>query len=281
MLTALGIAAALVLLSALLYAARAAFRRAVREELVAYLAEAHPEVRVTGRPGDALTLAVAGGEGTMYLDKVYAGVAALRPDSPEGRRRVFSEFADALLSVPPAEKLDLAEHGDRLLPRLVDGAFLAELPPDAADLPRTPLGDTGLLVVYVLDHDEAVAYLTRPQLEDLGLDVAALHDRALENLGRRFPAEAARRAIEEATGGRGLSVLKSGDSYDAARLLLLPRHLREGEVVAAAVPDRDTLAVAPVPEGDWTPLRKLAGLASGPVLLDRPLRVTREGVSRV
>ena len=76
----------------------------------------------------------------------------------------------------------------------------------------------------------------------------------------------------------------TGDSFDAARLLLVPEALKPGEAVQAAVPDRDLLILSPVPaDGDWTRSRAAAKAAYGdsapgvPDLLDRPILVTRGG----
>ena len=47
------------------------------------------------------------------------------------------------------------------------------------------------------------------------------------------------------------------DTYDAARVLLLPERLRADEEAAALIPDRDTCVIAPLPaDGDWSELGK-------------------------
>jgi uncharacterized protein YtpQ (UPF0354 family) len=252
--------------------ARRAFRRAVRQEFVAFLSETRPEVQVTAETEDALTLTVEGGHGgTLYLHKFYLAIASV-PGTAEARREVFVHFADTLLSERAAEStLSLETHGDRVLPRIVSEAMLSGLPSEVA---RSPVVGTPLQVVYVLDSEKSVAYLTGAHLADLGLDAAAVHERALHNLRQRFPDGPVRTAVNE----RSLCVIKSGDSYDAARLLLVPGYLRDGEVLAAGVPDRDTLFLtAPPADGDWSGLQKLARATAGPRLLDRPLRVTRAG----
>ena len=80
--------------------------------------------------------------------------------------------------------------------------------------------------------------------------------------------------------GKTANAVKAMDSFDAARVLLVPNHLREGEAVAAAIPDRDTLFLAPLPaDGDWNGMRKLARTrgGSGYHLLNQPLKITRDG----
>jgi hypothetical protein len=82
-------------------------------------------------------------------------------------------------------------------------------------------------------------------------------------------------AVREST----LTMVKALDSYDAARILLVPGYLGDGEEVVALIPDRDTLTLAPLPtDGNWDTLRKLARVAGGEhLLIDRPIRVTRGG----
>ena len=72
--------------------------------------------------------------------------------------------------------------------------------------------------------------------------------------------------------------VKLMDSFDAARLLLVPQVLEPEEALVAIVPDRDTLFLAPLPRDEnWSSLRRLAHATDGPALLDRPLKVTRVG----
>ena len=78
-------------------------------------------------------------------------------------------------------------------------------------------------------------------------------------------------------------MIKSGDTYDAARLLLVQQHLEPGEEIAALIPDRDTLALMPVPENeDWSNLAELARTPGGDrILLQAPLRVTADRIEVV
>lgn len=254
------------------WSARRSFRRAVREELVAFLRKTRPDVKVLAQREGALTLEVGGHDGTLYLYNLYTAAAAA-PSTPEGRRDVFSHFADSVLSdmATANAPVTLETHGDRILPRLMSDAMLSGLP---GEVPRSPVPGMPLHAVYVLDSEKSVRYLTAELLAELGLDSAAAHERALQNLRKTFPEGPVRSTVEQ----HSLTMIKGGDSYDAARLLLVPGYLREGEVLAAGVPDRDTLFLtAPPADGDWSGLRKLARSADGPRLLDRPIRVTRDG----
>ena len=79
-----------------------------------------------------------------------------------------------------------------------------------------------------------------------------------------------------------LQVFKSEDTYAAARLLLIPEQLVPGQLLAAAIPDRDTLVLAPMPlDGDWRLLKKIAKVPSGEALLEHPVKISREGFQLV
>jgi len=255
----------------LLYHARAAFRRGARRDFLALLRERHPGIEVLGESEEAVRLRLDTGEGTLYLDKLYAIVAAA---PREGRRDAMLEFMSALLSrrADAAGPLNLEAHGHRLMPRLLPEAALAQM---GAATPHTPSGIPGLATLYVLDSEKSVMYLTAEHLKELGLSLPALHERALANLRGTFGRSAVRRTVEEGS----VNVVRLGDAFDATRVLLVPGCLGQGEALAAVIPDRDTLLLAPVPgDGDWSGLRKLARSPGMPqVVLDRPLRVTRDG----
>jgi hypothetical protein len=253
--------------------ARRYFRSEARRELVAHLRESMPGLEVVEEHEDRLLVRMPDKpSGPLYLGRFYADMAGAT--APEARRVVLERWA----SVVEAGRelvgtLTLAEHGPRVLPRLVPLAFFD--PPMDAPMPRRQLGDTGLWIVYVLDSPQSVAYLTDEHARDLGLTPDGLHALAVENLGKRTPKD----VLAKALGGTTSAKVTVGDSYDAARVLLLPGLLGEGEALAAVIADRDSLAVTAVPaDGDWAALRKLAHAPGRDrLLLDRPLLVTREG----
>jgi uncharacterized protein YtpQ (UPF0354 family) len=122
----------------------------------------------------------------------------------------------------------------------------------------------------------SVAYLSSSQLAELGLDSAAALKIAKENLGRSFDSALVRSTVEKPN----LNVVKALDTYDAARLLLVPALLKPGEALAAMIPDRDTLVLAQAPKDDnWDGLTKLARNAAGDPLFRKPIFVTSEGFS--
>lgn len=264
---------ALALLLLLLYRARAAWRGFVRREARAVLA-ARPDVRIVGEGADYFELGIGDSQGTLYLGNLYAGLAQ-GPRDEAAQKAAIREFVENALSTPAEGlgALDLERDGERLMPRLFPRDSLRQSP-DAGDLPHRESGLPGLVVTYVLDGEKAVMYLTAKHLEELKLDVEALHARAMANLRRTFPGAVVRHAVEKAT----FQMIKAGDSFDATRLLLVPEQLEPGESLVALIPDRETLALTPAGEKDLDGLRKLAKTPASPyTLLDRPVRVTRDG----
>jgi hypothetical protein len=162
----------------------------------------------------------------------------------------------------------------RVLPRLVTQEFIeagqAQL---KQEIPHRSFFNTGLSVVYVLDNPETVAYVTRSMVEQLKLNDTELHELALSNLTKLFPLE----VIESIVVERQMCVIKGMDGHDAARLILLPEFLKEGENVAVTIPDADTLSICPVPN-DWNGLRDLAKNPASRPLFAKPLKVSRGSV---
>lgn len=257
-----------------LFALRKQFRRWARRRLIDHLRQACPETQVLEEHADRLVLRTNDGTtGPLFLERFYKSMAGAT--APEAERVVLEHWGALVLEGRElVGRLSKVEHGPRILPRLVSAGYFDQIEAEAR-IPRRPLGETGLFVVYVLDSPSSVAYLTDDHVNDLTLDPDELHALALKNLGGRTPPELLQGAL------RGDSVFQVGvgDSYDAARLLLLSGGLAEGRALAAAVPDRDTLLVAPIPrDGDWGPLRKLARAPrTDRPLIDRPLRVTSDG----
>lgn len=131
---------------------------------------------------------------------------------------------------------------ERILPRLVPPAFVEGR---GAGLVRRPVNGIGLHTVYCIDEEEAVRFIPEGMLVPSGMDVESLHALALSNLAARTQ-DALRPLVRGALDENQVGVLKTFDTYDAARLLLVPAQLREGESVIAHVPDRDTLSLMPV-----------------------------------
>lgn len=267
----LGIVAVLVWMEA----ARRSWRRMVRREFRAYL-EAHvPGITVVREEGSNLLARIDGEEGVINLSNLYGRIAIAKAADFDARKPFYDELVSAAREIRSAGRpFSVEADGDRILPRISPDRPFEGVPADQQPVSR-PLPGTPLRTEYVMDSENAVQYINKLSRDELGLDMDALHEIALNNLRTRSSPEAIRQAIE----GRGLSMMKMMDTYDAARLLLVPEHLNDGEAVAAVIPDRDTLALAPVPDdGDWSGMVKLANSpASERLIFNRPLRVTRAG----
>jgi hypothetical protein len=266
--------------------ARRAWRTAVRAELVDYLQREVPEIAIAKVHASRLVFSVpgAGGEGTFHLQRFYEALAACparqTAEAEAARQEVFATTAQALREAVHGLALDPARDRQKLRPRLLTDAAVASMrrQPGAASLPAWPAGVAGLSVVLVLDRPASVVYLTGEHLQALGLEADEALALAKANLAATF----ARDAVRTALGDRQtISVIKSCDTYDAARLLLVPDYLEAGESIAALIPDRDTLVlIAPPEDGDWDRHRTLARHAAGDPLWAEPLLVTRDGISR-
>jgi hypothetical protein len=248
-----------------------ALRRGFRD----YLAERRPDLTVTAETSDSLTLQDSEKNeiGTLYLHRLYREA----PADPEGWREAFGKVLGALEDAEAAQTLDPEEVRRRILPRIVGEAFLAASARESSrQVPTVALPVDGLFVTFVLDSEHSVAYLPSDQLAELGLDPAAALALAKQNLSRTL----ASAVVREVMTSRSIRVMKLLDTYDAARLLLLPDLLEPGETLVALIPDRDTLVLAHPPEdGSWAALEAIAKAAEGEPLYPRPLLVTPDGIS--
>src|SRR6184192_3098897 len=86
------------------------FHKKVRREFVEYLAQAYPQFEVVDQTDDKLTLKMSdGGEGELYLEKLFNAVHAVNAHTPEQRRSVYEHFAASLLA-------DVQEYSRKLDP---------------------------------------------------------------------------------------------------------------------------------------------------------------------
>jgi hypothetical protein len=256
-----------------------AWRASVRAELVACLRREVPERDIVAVRDREIDLRAADGSvGTLRLDRLFAELRTISDDDAPGREALFAKVVNMLRESERMAQPDPERDRKRLRPRLAADTFLQQLRGDARDvtIPAVPSGVPGLSVVFVLDSESSVAYVTGKHLAELGLTAEEALALAKANLAPTFDAKIVRGAVSDRT----MSMVKCGDTFDAARLLLVADLLQEGEQVAVVIPDRDTLAVTSVPaNGDWSGLRTLARAAAGPVLWDKPLLVTRAGIS--
>jgi hypothetical protein len=259
-----------------------AWRASFRREFIDYLRREAPEFEVVAERDRELDLrGKDGATGTLSLDRFFAEGTKIAVDDTTGKEAFFARFVKMLREGRKMDSLDPEGDRARVFPRLVpEGFFAVARERGAKALPVSlPSGVPGLAITLVLDSETSVAYLTGDLLADLKLSPNEALAVAKENLAKSMDmAAVVRRALAE----NAVNVLKGGDSFDAARLLLVPGVLGEGEELAAAIPDRDTLVLASPPaDGDWEPLRKLARTPAGDVLWPEPLRVTSTGIFAV
>ena len=160
----LWIGGALIGVVALLVAARSAFRRAIRAEIVEFLRARHPDWRLEEQGGHRLRITIGADEAIeVQLANLFFEVSRIRtPDAnadQAARRDVYSRyFEDALAEARELHGALAPDAAPRVLPMIVDGRFLAELRRQGS-LPSRALPGTTLHVVYVLDGRHSVALL--------------------------------------------------------------------------------------------------------------------------
>ena len=252
-------------------------RAIIRKEYLAFIREKHPEVKVIAEKKNSVVLKFgAEDEIEGFFDNIYTACSGV--NTLEARQAVYEHFLTGLKDGPKkGEKITLATHGSKIMPRIVPSSILDEVH-KLGGIPNRPFADTGLIIAYVFDYPDSVVYITNKHLVELEIDENSLYELAMTNLKKTFSADIIKGVLEK----QNVSMLKTMDSYDAARVLLLPANLPENAQVAALIPDRDTLAIAPVPaDGNWSKLKKLARAASGKPLFGKPLLVSRKGFKTI
>ena len=206
------------------------------------LAQQHPTVRFLGMLPDrfACLLAVDGQETVVALHGLYTHADDTADGFTRAVARLLGEVRDVGLDRIDDDGGDFAVVAASLLPQVRTRAWLGE---------RGTFGDSGivhralgdrLVVVYVIDEGADMVFVCRKHLQRWRKTEAEVHDLAVVNLARRGE------PLPERVPADGL-VLRSGDGYDAARVLLL---LGSDEELLVALPDRDTLWVGRAPDVD-------------------------------
>ncbi|WCM25936.1 DUF1444 family protein [Sphingomonas sp. QA11] len=126
--------------------------------------------------------------------------------------------------------------------RQMDGARLDAA--DASFITSPFCGD--MVVAYAIDTGDTMEYITRKTLSAMGLDEAALHERAIANLTAMLPAL----KIE---GSDGRYAARLDRNYDASMLLILPQWrgglALEGPI-CIAMPARDEVMLCAAEDRD-------------------------------
>jgi hypothetical protein len=271
-------AAALVAFILLTGAAMRSYRRGLAERFTARLAANHLQIEVVAWDDRVVALKLPQ-IGSVPVDVRDLG-ARVRDEqknaglsNDEAERAVFDRLARSLLDADGNSQATMGTHGDRIRPRIVSAALLESL--RAGSIVSRPLDGTPLHVVYVFDTPDSAQYVSDADRDALGVDIDDLHALALKNLRATFSDAPLRGVIDE----KRVALVRLGDTFDAARLLLVPENLRDGEAVAAFVPERDGIVLAPVPaDGDWSAFVSAAKQSfDGPCVHDGPILVTTSG----
>ena len=260
--------------------------RAVRSEIGPFLRETHPDYSVVGeRPGNLLMRHPDGAERVWEMVDVYTAVGRLAGmgADPAARRRIYARAVEQLLNPAPdlSQPLSLATHGGRIKLQLVTAEFYKQAAPPAGAPHSAIPGIPDLLAVYVLDLPGGPRFLNENDRGTLGIDVTEMHRRALEHLQRDFP----RQMVTDVAAGGNPSAIQFQDSFNAARLLLLPELLEGDQELIALIPHRDMLLLLPASMRNEPDKLKQAAetlkCADHPPLLERPIRVTRQGFEMI
>jgi uncharacterized protein YtpQ (UPF0354 family) len=197
------------------------------------------QIQLIDRNGMTLRLLARDEEQTISLEEFYRAyllkpsqldavmktlVQVVMNEAPADSGQDFSEIAERIFPLFKPVEL-VAEVHERGLPPLVYREFLADL-----------------IIVYAISEGARVLYVNEDHLDAWGASASDLHERALANL-REHSVDVKYTTLGE--GEQTLFIYKSGDGYDASRLLLtdtladLARRLPGRMVIG--IPSRDFL----------------------------------------
>ena len=202
-------------------------------QLETELASAHPGIDYLGLLPDrfACLLRVDQQETVVGLHEAFRHAEAF---PTQFRAMVQQLVADVReIGLDRIECLDFAAAAPHLLPQVRSREWLQQQGCfGGSGLVFRPLNDQ-LVVVYVIDDAESMLFVCRAHLNRWRKTDQDVHNLALANLAPRGRPELQKSDPSESV------LVRSGDGFDAARVLLL--EATEGLLVA--IPDRDTLWV--------------------------------------
>lgn len=197
-------------------------------------------LEVRERRGASLVVHARGHDVTVNLDRFYRVYA----QDPAQLDAIVQTIVSVLTrDIPARDRSDFALLRERIFPMLKPIGLLAFV--HDRNLPmlvyRPFLAD--LIITYVVDEPQSVAYINEQHLEQWGVSEREIHDLALRNLRRRTDEDAPYTMVGKDE--QQLFIFNSNDGYDAARLLLTDiladwaKRVR-GQLVIG-VPNRDFL----------------------------------------
>lgn len=166
------------------------------------------------RDGMQMRLRVGGRTIEVDLTSFYESYQA----NPIQLDAVAQTFARVLFGeLPERTESDYNALAERVYPMLKKVEILVKV--RERKLPMLAYRDflSDLIITYVIDEQNSIAYINENHLERWNITVQDLHEQALENLARRTSATDAVSAGEDE---QRLFIFNSGDGYDATRLLL-------------------------------------------------------------
>ncbi len=197
------------------------------------LAANHPEVQFLGMLPErfACLLRVNGQETPVGLHEAWRRAESFPDAFDRMVARLVTDVKEAGLD--RVEDLDFAAAAPLLMPQVRSRAWAEQQGAfgDSALVQRA-LNDE-LVTVYVVDDPQCMVFVCREHLRRWRKNEDDLHNLAVQNLARSGGTITAN--------DREPVVVRSGDGFDAARVLLL----EEAEGLLVAIPDRDTLWVGP------------------------------------
>lgn len=140
------------------------------------------------------------------------------------------------------------------------------------------VGKTGLGEALVIDSESSMTFVNVELLSKLGMSAEQAFTHARRNLKGKLPENLPGMLFDQ----KMMPSYNTGDGFDAARILALPELLKEGQIVAAIIPDRDTLVLLGITKDKdnpdfWETLSDFPA-ASDYLIHARPLLVTRNGI---
>lgn len=195
----------------------------------------HPQVHIRGLlPGRfILVLEVQGQEVPVPLHQLFRHASVFPEAMPQMVDTLLREIAAGGLTRIGEHRFD--DVATSLLPQVRNASWVTSRGQQFGDgaLLSRPLTDD-LRICYVIDDPWSMVFVCQAHLRQWGIDSEAVHRLAVQNL-RRLGAEQlpVPGPHDEAV------VVRTGDGYDAARVLLLDPERTEGLLVA--LPERDTL----------------------------------------
>ncbi|MEZ5967348.1 MAG: DUF1444 family protein [Planctomycetota bacterium] len=223
------------------------FLRRLEETLRAH----HPEVHVRGMlPGRfVLVMEVEGQDVPVPLHQLFRHASTFPEALPQMVDTLLREIANGGLTRISEHRFD--EVATRILPQVRSADWVGSRGRsfgDEALVTRALAAD--LRICYVIDDPWSMVFVCQAHLRQWGVDEESVHRLSTQNL-RRLGGE----HVPMPGPDDDAVVLRTGDGYDAARVLLLDPERTEGLLVA--MPERDTLWLGSGAQGSLSGLMQL------------------------